>query len=351
MPLCPDLYKLLIIAFGEVKISHEGEAFDASTETYVDRDNRTRVRWNIRNRGETYRVCCPFCGDKRFRLWINHRWGRFDPVTGNRNLRLIYCFNEDCFREFEKCRYLAERVFGGSGITKYSLDLNLAPVVKRRKPILPGPTTALHQLPANHHACEYIRERGFDPSILGKYLGIGYCPQANDEFPLASNRIIIPIYQRGSLQGWQARYVGERNWKAIGIPKYYTMPDMDRQNIVYNFDTAKENSNFVVMSEGPMDVWSIGPNGIATFGKTISRRQKDLITHTWGCGCVIIFLDPDAADDAQALEDDLKGEVREVMVVMSEDGRDPGSMRHDEIWGLIYKTAAAKGISLAPKEA
>ena len=46
-----------------------------------------------------------------------------------------------------------------------------------------------------------MRERGYEPETLGRHLGVSWCCEASDKYPLAHNRIIIPIRMSGELVG------------------------------------------------------------------------------------------------------------------------------------------------------
>ena len=52
------LYKRLEALFGKIKVSSEGQQFDADTLVVAG-----RRRLNFRSKGEYYQVFCPFCVD------------------------------------------------------------------------------------------------------------------------------------------------------------------------------------------------------------------------------------------------------------------------------------------------
>src|ERR1035438_3249329 len=105
-PLCPSLYKRLEERFGSVIIANEGEGMVTARSSARMMESRTvqggalsqrgattRGRVEVLHRGESYRVCCPKCGDTRHRLWINHRMVEFPGLT--------ICFNAGCYRSRE----------------------------------------------------------------------------------------------------------------------------------------------------------------------------------------------------------------------------------------------------------
>ena len=142
----------------------------------------------------------------------------------------------------------------------------------------------LHRLSEAHPAVQYVRERGYDPVWLGQEKGVTYCEAARPEFPLVNRRLVIPVHMFGRLVGWQARHLGE---PPDGVPRYWTMPGMKKSQVLYNYDTAR-GSDFVVVTEGPTKVWSVGDMAVAALGDTLSSFQVQLLT-TWKT--VVIYLD------------------------------------------------------------
>lgn len=333
MALCPELYKLLENKFGSVKIVHHGEPLSLR---YGPPDSKGYRKTTILQHGETYRVACCFCSDTRHRLWINHRWGQYDPIAGYNLHFLAHCFNENCLADAGAAHYLETMVFGHSNHKRKLAVLPTSkPISIIRKAELPGIVTPLHLLSEDHHSKNYLRSRGYDPDLLSHSLNISYCHEAKEGFSLAANRIIIPIQLHNSLVGWQARYIGDKNWKECHFPKYWSMPNMSRSSILYNYDLAKD-FNYVVITEGPSDVWSVGKSAIATLGKCISQQQKELIIRTWKTA--IIFLDADAHDEAVAIRDDLSRSMSNVLLI-NPSSKDPGQMTTNEVWQLIESEA------------
>ena len=75
--LNPELYNSLSRTFGQVRVMNLGVAMRyAVAHNSVSGDKEI----NIREWGETYKVCCPKCGDRRFRLLINHRHDTTEPL-------------------------------------------------------------------------------------------------------------------------------------------------------------------------------------------------------------------------------------------------------------------------------
>ena len=292
--LRPELYDRLVQRLGEVRVANEGEAMNAwVTYDPVTRRPRLVENWP----GEYYRVCCCFCKDTRFRLYINHRWGRYEPSVRSKNLWLAHCFNENCLARPGRARQLYDYVFDDFGDVQLGKDIILPGKRAPRAPAVvepPGTMVPLSQLPAEHPACRYVLERGYDPSDLSARYRVHYCTQATAQCPQVTGRLVIPIYMRGKLVGWQARYLGKP--PARHIAKYHSMPHMNKGEILYNFDAARQCS-YVVVVEGVFDVWRYGPEAVALLGNKPTHYQSHLLRSVWMDKPVLCMLDGEARDE------------------------------------------------------
>lgn len=346
-PLRPMLYNRLRARFGEVKIVKEGEATVATAGEYQGRKSL-----KVSHFGETYCICCPICGDTRYRLWINHLWGRYNQQVDSRNLWMARCYNEECVADFANMRKLEDWVFNdvSRGRNWLPEDIVLAGEIVdvsampgRASP--PGELIYLHELPDNHYAREYMRGRGFDPDIFSRELEVSFCPLAVDQFSRASERLIIPVIMEGEMKGWQARLLLGKESKFN--PKYLTMTGMKKSQTLYNYDEASKMP-FIVVTEGPTKVWRWGKEAVATLGKevNVSGWQIQRLAF-WGLQGkpIIILLDGDAKARAQLMYDALKGVPKRVIVPL-DDGVDPGDIPTQELRDYVYGVASKAGIDL-----
>lgn len=339
--LSPQLYEALVARFGDVRIVNENEPLEAAYEP--DDYNPNRRRLVVAARGETYRVNCPLCSDTRQRLFINHRWNHYDPVTHSRNLFLAKCFNEDCAGAYEGRMELLRRIFNNDslGFTEE------APLVAPRPPVearAPGNIRPLAQLSAEHHARRFVESRGFDPDYLSRAYRVGYCESATTfAHALASNRLYIPVHQDGQLRGWQCRHLRDLDWKTVNTPKYFSMPGMPKRHLLYNHDQAAAHPDLLVVCEGPTDVWAVGENAVALFGKDISPPQLQLIRRSWDQATVVVLLDADARAAADVVAEKVGRTIcgRVVRVDLPEGVDDPGSCAPEQLWAWIAAAVAA----------
>jgi hypothetical protein len=346
------LYQKLTARFGNVLIAKEGAE------------------------DEQYRICCPFCGDSRYRLYIDCRWGVLDPISGRKNTHLVKCFNEDCVHatqddpmsyqdHLDNRNELLETVYRGlSGLAE------LAPptvVVTNTGPLdWPGKVIRLDRLyrkRPNHPAVVYMKKRGFDPVRLGEEYGFVFCDTVEEQrYSMALGTILMPIYKNGEMYSWISRYIGD---EIGGVPisktklkKYYNCPGRPLSSVGYNLDRVLCYSTIVIV-EGILDCVKTGPFATCLFTKSISRELKKRIVRglaEYGeDAAVIVMLDPE--QDAKEKEKGVPHHIEKVAAALEEyipnvlrvylpNGRDPGGMRHEEIMREITKTARKTGISI-----
>lgn len=354
-PLNPVLFERLKRRFGRVKISNEGQAMVTEYHTLPSGFKKMEII----SAGEYYCVSCPRCSDTRFRLYINHRWARRDPINGTQNLWLCFCQNEDCYANEEARLDLYEQVAGIDQVMISHAALRQGEVVTAaRSMALPGTHYRLDRLPQDHPANEYLAGRFYDPEKLGRFYDVGYCPESH--YYLARNRIVAPVYQDKVLKGWQARYIGDMDWKnPDSPPKWWSCPGMDRSKLLYNLDNAKQYRTGIAM-EGFGDVWSLGPMGVACFGSTMTHFQQKLFAAAFAKGSGVILFDADVktAKDKQtktklnkieAMVADMR--IKKVFrhgiaLVWPPEGTDPGQLDRKFLRSYVADEAGKQGVKV-----
>ncbi len=344
--LCPQLYSILKQRFGDVAIANEGEAMSAVLS------NRGGRKWlDVSHAGEYLRVNCPFCGDTRKRLWINHMYGQ--PGADNTRLWfLAICYNEDCLSRLENRRALEDMIFGFRNAkerrqvfqVRLGEKIDTQPLSPRP---WPGRCIPAHELPDEHPLIEYfVGQRGVSRETLCEY-DVRYCAEAPAEprHRMVLGRAVIPIVMDGMMVGWQARYLGETNNHFP--PKYFTLPGFPKRRVLYNYDRARRQP-FPVLVEGPTDVWSVGPHGVAAFGKTLSDGQRQLLLRTWPTGPIVVILDGAAWQESRDIVEELQSirpHLALVPVRLPEE-YDPGSLPSEVLWAAIRDAAASARVEL-----
>jgi hypothetical protein len=342
MPINRELHAALAVRFGRVQVEKEGEKW--MSRKLPDPYDQTRLVEQVVNKGEHYKVCCPFCGDHGFHLYVNHCWGMVTAFGKSGGRHLVCCF---------KCGF--EQQPGGLDRFEEMLQLYLleappapqaAAVGSEWEPLaaaaMPGTCISLSELPVNHVAPTFLRNRGFDLADLHEHWGVRWCVDAPEPWRTASRRLVFPAWWQGRLVGWQCRAVEEGR-----KPKYYTMPHMAKRLFLYNGDHARKH-RFGVVVEGPMDCIRLGGRAVAVWGTSVSEHQQRLIHTWWGNGAVCILLDGDAWDKAEKMVQLLNPHRFRggVFAVKLENGIGPSRMDRQELEELIANAARSRGISL-----
>lgn len=360
MPLNNALYQAMLARLGPTDIVSPGEEMSGR---YQYDPVRGRQVLDIHDWGESYATNCPYCNDRKRRLYVSHRYGQEDPQTGNRNLRFLRCFNEECFKKIpDRCEQLYGKLFGfinepvrgmsslpQPSATPIRLDDNPGdpPPVD-----WPGTVTPLLDLPESHQANAYLASRGFDPRVTASRWGLVWCSRAREpRLRLAENRIIIPVLRKGVMVGWQGRWPAELNWKEARLNKYQTLTGMRKRFLIYNGDMALSRP-FAIVVEGPTSAWPLWPNGCATFGNSVSHHQLVALGEYCRLHPLVIILDPDPVAQAEALRvyERLRRLSPLVARVLLPDKTDPGEFqrrgRLDEMWEIIVSQCEQQSVCL-----
>jgi hypothetical protein len=331
-PLNPNLYIMLRKRFGKVKISNEGER--AVSQTVPDIFSSKKLKTHDLQTGEYYRVCCPACGDRRYRLYINYRWN-----TGENTIFTKYlacCFNEGC-----DLRFLDEEIKPYIGGKLILSDFGYEPPPKFKEITLPGKCVPLNELGDSHPATKYVVGRRFSPKYLFEAWGVQFCTEHPSD--LIRNRLVIPFYWEGKLVGWQTRAIVPH-----ADPKYYTMPGLQKANMLFNGDRARLFKLGVIV-EGVFDAFRVGTAAVALLGTSVSMIQRRLIHAYWGNGGICIMLDSDAVDKMEKATNLFTPSAFKLGVFSVElpQGKDPADMSRNGVWKEIGKRAAALRIPVA----
>lgn len=293
--------------------------------------------------GPEFLTKCPFCG-------------RSEKLSVNPVKRVYHCWHCDSSGTMTSLL--------GMNVSLSSAAIEASTPPKTQKTIYPpsfDPTQIipLTSLPEDNPAIVYLKSRGFDPNELDKDFAFRYCAKGR-MFPHvpfdASNTIVIPIYAENNFLGWQARLlynpkaVSEEVLSLMGYsarkdsgelkrpPKYLTSPGLNKKEMLYNIDWAKQYDT-VVVTEGVFDCIRVGRQGVATLGKLVSDYQKKLLISLWKT--VVLLLDPDATETQQALVKDLTVPGGPKIVPVTLDGyKDAGECPRDELWRQINKAIA-----------
>jgi hypothetical protein len=304
----------------------------------------------VSSSGEYYRICCIFCRDTRHRLWINHMYGTgstVGPTAGRPAIWPVICYNEDCLRGPARRQDLERRIYGlrkRHERNRLSVLASGGTHTRALGPVRPpGTLVPINQLDVRYEAAAYLVGRGYNLDYLYENFRVCYCIEADPEWPLARNRIVVPIHMHGDMVGWQCRSVGDPAGRG---PKYWGMPGMPKSKMLYNYDSAKLWP-FVVVVEGAPAVWKIGGPAVALLGKTLTTAQQLLFYDTWPGRPIVLILDPDARDNMEGMLDDILRSGRNPVVPLYlPEGFDPGDYTHEANVNMIRAAARQAGFEL-----
>lgn len=112
---------------------------------------------------------------------------------------------------------------------------------------------------------EYLRSRGFDPAELERIWsieGLSICGRL-------SWRIYIPIVHQGQRVSWTARAIGEHAQQRY-VSASAEEEAINHKHLVYGLDQCWHT---VIIVEGPIDAWAVGPGAGALFGTAFTTPQ------------------------------------------------------------------------------
>lgn len=274
--LAPSLYRALMQRFGQVRIVSEGQKRLASFRNGKE---------DIQQYGESFNVCCPFCGDGKFRLSVGYTWLTRDP-TGKRHVDRIHCYNEHCREPYGEAfwRPFAEAIDRGASVDRMA-EL-LAPPPPPPEPIrLPVGCQPLQSLAADHPAFAFLA-RQYPRVPLEDFLaaGVQFTDQYDERWRMAANRVIFPIVQDQALQWWQGRTINPLETRLRWLN-----PGGFHKALFRHDDVPADHT--VVITEGITSAMGTHPDAVATYGCNLTGFQLDSLAKRWRRA--IVATDPD----------------------------------------------------------
>lgn len=173
---------------------------------------------------------------------------------------------------------------------------------------------------------KYLEKRGFSPDEIEKLWDI----QGIWLSSTLAWRLFIPIHNKqGEVVSWTTRALTE-NSKAKYISASSDQEAIPHKNLLYGAHLARQT---IVIVEGPLDAWAIGPGAVATCGLSYSIAQLKLMSEY--SNRIICF---DSEKNAQKRADKLYNELLlfggTTINVRLETGSDPADADKEEIQEL-----------------
>ncbi len=193
-------------------------------------------------------------------------------------------------------------------------------VVRRPKPrgrlVVPpglGPLTKPYK--------RYLRQRGFDPEQVARVWGV----KATGAVGPLSWRLWIPILYRGELVSWTTRAIGENTARYISAGD--EQEKVPAKSILYGSDLAQ---HAIVLVEGPLDAWAIGPGAVATLGLGCTESQL-LEAGKYPVRVICFDSQPQAQKRARAVAQHLQSFPGDTHLVTLESGKDAAESDTEEL--------------------
>lgn len=170
----------------------------------------------------------------------------------------------------------------------------------------------------------YLRGRGFDAEELEDLWDL----KGTGRHGRMRFRVLAPIYLDRVLCSYQGRDVTGKA-KAPYLPCRAEDEARPHKHCLYGLDMVPGRS--VVVVEGIVDVWRIGPGAVATFGTGWSREQAQLLADRMDFVYVLFDPEAEAQTKADSLADVLDLAGVNVEVWEQEEGADPGELDEEDI--------------------
>lgn len=168
----------------------------------------------------------------------------------------------------------------------------------------------------------YLAARGLDADAIARLWGV-------EGIGLASWwrwRLFIPIRDAyGTMVSWTTRAVGKSERRYINAPADDEAEPASQ--LLYGADLAREA---IVIVEGPVDAWAIGPGAVATCGVGYSSAQMLLMTR-YPVRAVCFDAEPAAQRRAARLCRDLGAAPGKTINIQLQTGSDPADADPAEI--------------------
>lgn len=263
-----------------------------------------------------YRVCCPSCGDGKYRLWLNS-----EKLVG-------ICYR--CTEGGSIWKFL--KLFGIQSVTETKKTLEL-PKEKQEIVVTALPDGAVPLWNSNSimakKAIDYlVNTRGLLIEEIESYR-IHYCYEGK-----LQGNVIIPIFDLDgtTLLGWQARrfiFQGKKSLNPVGS-----------NGRLFGLPQSKGKKGLLI-TEGPFDQILAGRRlaeadvgVIALLGHSLSVSQAGMIRYLLAPEVCWILLDPDAFSDQQKIAMALRREGLEVYLCPKQRA-DPDELSQEELLAAL----------------
>lgn len=197
-------------------------------------------------------------------------------------------------------------------------------------------------IPEGHNlATQYLFERGI-PQEDWEYFGLGIVHMPKKAGGFHQPRIFIPTFnEENCLVYYVARAFMPLDTFA---PKYLNPRGVGRRNIIFNFHPAANDNDEIIICEGPISAMVAGRDAVATYGKSVTNGQINMLAAANVKRYHIAF-DADAQRTAMLLAERLHRKGCEVSIVTwnPESGEDPADLGRYAFREALVKSTPFEG--------
>lgn len=194
---------------------------------------------------------------------------------------------------------------------------------------LPQPTIKLNQ-----YGRRYLRTRRFDPDTIEEEWGVLQTgPISSLDLISYGNRIVIPIYWNGKMVSFQTRDItGKSDKKYIACPS--KREKVKHAHIVYGQESVWQDTDTLIVVEGVLDVWRLGPYSVGTFGTSINIEQVLSLSRLADKFIILYDTEKTAQEQARKLAVKLRTLGKRTSIATLDDG-DPADLKQAEADKLV----------------
>lgn len=173
---------------------------------------------------------------------------------------------------------------------------------------------------------KFLKARGFDPDEVEDRWGVRGIGELGGRYAW---RLFIPIYLGAQLVSWTTRAVG------AGDPRRYdTAPEgweaFPAKQLLYGEEKCGAS---VMLVEGPLDVWAVGPGAVCSFGAAVGKAQLARLAR-FPVRYVCLDAEEDAQRVARKLVRQLQAFAGDTYNVILETGKDASRCDKSELTRL-----------------
>lgn len=257
-------------------------------------------------------IDCPYCSpsSNRFRLGINLAKG-YASCWCCGGKRLVDVMSAVTRQPIRVCYEWLHQL-------KWDTVAHIQP---RRSGKLQVPKTVGRLLPPHR---QYLHRRGFDPDEIAGIWGV----QGIGIDSRLGWSLFIPIHHKGEIVSWTTRSIGDgpRRYISAGANE----EAIPAKHLLYGADLAQ---HAIIVCEGPIDAWAIGPGAVATMGLNYSKEQFIAMTK-YPVRVVCFDNEPKAQYQAERLASELSQYPGDTYCITLETGKDAAESDKQEIQEL-----------------